>query len=195
MGGDNTLLDVTHHDDVLRAAPRVSPLTLDDLAQLKAWASACLAFAKVDEYAGAVANRVELSDEDQSYLISLLGLPEAADLLQSHVGVRKILWLVRRNHDPDLLSEESDFTERRLDALASELSSDELTALFAMAFGRESNNPTADEDPLVLGIYRGRDGCVDWPAIFRQLSRRYGWTPYQISQLTLTQMRIYLDRQ
>ena len=93
------------------------------------------------------------------------------------VGVRKILWRLRRNHDPDLLGEESEFTCRQLDLFASQLTDGELGSIMAVAFGRELDNSGWADDPLMQVDFRHDRGWVDWPAIYRKLSHLYGWTP------------------
>lgn len=35
--------------------------------------------------------------------------------------------------------------------------------------------------------------AIDWPRLFRRLSRRFGWTPQQIQDLTLQQALWYLE--
>ena len=63
----------------------------------------------------------------------------------------------------------------------------------AVAFGLEPGNSGWADDPLMRKDCWHNMGYVDWPVIYRKLSQRYGWTPRQIGELTLNQLRIFLD--
>lgn len=194
MVGTDSLVMLSHRDAAGGPTYRVSALTLDDLNHLGAWTRLQALGDRVEgDRHTRQTTLMTFNDEDRAYIIRLFGVATAPDLFASAVGVRKVLWLMRRNHDPDLLSEESEVTCRRLDLLASRLSDAELTSLMAVAFDLEPANSGWADDPLMRVGCRRDAGSVDWPAIYRQLSQRYGWTPRQIGELTLNQLRIFLD--
>jgi hypothetical protein len=194
MVGTDSLVMLSHPDAMGGTTCRVSALTLDDLNHLGVWTQLQALCVRAAEERHADRTRlVSFNDEERAYIVRLFGVAAAPDLFASAVGVRKVLWLMRRFHDPDLLSEESEVTCRRLDLLASQSSDAELTSLMAVAFGLGPGISGWADDPLMRVGCRRDAGSVDWPAIYRKLSRRYGWTPRQIGELTMHQLRIFLD--
>ncbi len=175
---------------------RLRPLTLGDLAELKAYIAAQHTSPLVEPEHG-----LDCADPRRQPELLRITLREARDkrgvtaaeletYLDTFDGVAHLFWLMARNACPGLDSLDAakqclgDGDQRRLVELQARL--DQATGFISdvAPLGKLSRPGTSDDD----------DG-PQWFDVYRGLSVAYGWTPEEINRLTLFQVAMYLNHE
>ena len=187
------------HDSVIR----LSELTLEDLYQLKMWANTCLQNLRRHQAWDGTSRRTlehlsqkilsDFPDEHHAFIAKALGSVQAAGLLETHDGFKKVLWFLLRKNYPECATEEHGDSIENICSVGKDLGQADKAKVLALAFGL-SDLTSSTPDPLAELMVEDEEGQsrLDWPCVCKLLAQVYGWMPQQVLQLTLSQVRIYL---